>query len=230
MRNLPGRSGSLGAGPSRRAATLGAWSLLAVWALSALPALAAARDLPAERLLGFFHEAASPCNATIYLRGEGAQQQLLLFLDKGALRLETGATVTIERRDLGRLWVLDKTARTFLDAPLLPSQLPDPGEARRSIRIVHEGDETLDGKPVWRFAATMPVRFLTAMLTQHLGPQPEDDAETVTVWWRPDLGLVVKRLGPGESSLELKDIQLGPQSPSRFEIPDGYRLATPASK
>lgn len=186
-----------------------------------------APGLPVELLLAAALQesthAPQPFNATLHLAHDGVARTMALHVDGPKVRVQYGATAQVERQDLGRLWLFDVKKQTFLDLPLGRDTLASPALLRQECTITPQGEEMVDGRRSLKYHVRMPNRFYEPELLR-----PADEARQVemTVWHSPELGVLLRREGPGNATMTLADIIPGPQSMELFQVPDGYRRAS----
>lgn len=74
------------------------------------------------------------------------------------------------------------------------------------------GDETVNGRTVEKWRCT----------SQTMVPEGEQ-ASDATTWYDPELGMEIKSVGDNGNVFEFRDIVVGPQDASLFEIPADYQ-------
>jgi hypothetical protein len=121
-----------------------------------------------------------------------------------------GGSYTIVRGDLKKTWMVMPAAKSYMEldtkheeAPVLEEKVKD----EVSRRVV--GSETVDGRPCTKYEVTVRRGDKTAVIYQ---------------WWATDINFPVRTAAvDGSWFMEYRDIKLGAQPDSLFEIPAGYR-------
>ncbi|GAB7081394.1 hypothetical protein [Megalodesulfovibrio paquesii] len=198
------------------------WSQHEAWAQPNQPTGCFSVELLLSMALQEASGGPAPFNATIHAARAGRSQDMTLFVDGPKARLQYGNTAQVERRDLGRLWLFDLEKKTFLDLPLGRDTLPPPALLRQETTLTPQGEEEIDGRKTLKYHVQMPARFFEPQLIS-----PVDDTRYVelTVWHSPELGVMLRRLGPDNATMTMERISQGPQAAELFQIPDGFRKA-----
>lgn len=133
--------------------------------------------------------------------------------------LEDGSTmISIRRDDLRRMWMLMPSERMYMelsmDQPAPPGTRRPPSPEEYETRMTVEGREELNGLMTTKSKVIMTGK---------------DGSKMGGFWWISDEGVLVKMdvisVEKGEKlrmKRELRNIEVGRQSPDLFEIPAGY--------
>jgi hypothetical protein len=127
----------------------------------------------------------------------------------GKARMETKDAITIARVDKNIAWVLMPGQKTYMEMPLTSSSVVAggdkmPGEIERKLI----GKETIDGKAVDKY-----------YIVYTAGPK----TEAIYSWILSDAGIPVKTVAEnGSWQVEYKNINVGAQPDSLFEVPSDY--------
>jgi hypothetical protein len=120
-------------------------------------------------------------------------------------RMEVMDQIIIVRKDKGKMWMLSKSTKTAMEMPINDEMLKDMNKARvdRS-KLKQIGEETVDGYVCDKY------------LTTGSGP-------AATTWVAKENGLPIKIQAAG-TVIEFKNIKVGKQPASLFEVDPGYKL------
>lgn len=153
-------------------------------------------------------------SATV-ISGSGKQSVKSKFAMKGLkFRMESeqaGGSYTIVRRDLKKVWMVMPATKSYMEMEeVKQEEAPMPEEKVKgeiSRKVV--GSETIDGHPCTKYEVTAKVDEKTMVVYQ---------------WWANDIGFPVKTAAvDGSWYTEYRDIKIGAQPDSIFEVPAGYR-------
>ncbi|MBM4271135.1 MAG: DUF4412 domain-containing protein [Deltaproteobacteria bacterium] len=149
------------------------------------------------------------------ISGSGKRSMKSKFAMKGQkFRTESemaAGSYTIVRRDLKKVWMVMPATKSYMEVEEgKQEEAPVPEEKVRgeiSRKVV--GSETIDGHPCTKYEVTAKV----------------DDKTMVThQWWATDINFPVKTAAvDGTWFVEYRDIKIGAQPDSIFELPAGYR-------
>lgn len=140
-----------------------------------------------------------------------------IFVAKEKTRMETPQTTIITRIDKNMVWILMSAQRMYMEQPLKPENVVAstdkmPGEIERKL----VGKETVDGKTTNKYRIVYVVA---------------DKEETIFQWIAAS-GLPIKSAAvDGSWTVEYKNLKIGKQPDTLFEIPAGYQkfsLGVPA--
>ena len=116
----------------------------------------------------------------------------------------------ITRRDKNVVWNVMHDQKMYMEMPLREENKPRvekefEGEIERKLL----GKETIDGHPTEKYLITY---------------KDKDDTHQVYQWWATDIKFPVKTEAVnGEWEQEYKNINMGKQPDSLFEVPEGYK-------
>ncbi|MDD5255089.1 MAG: hypothetical protein PHR11_03440 [Candidatus Omnitrophica bacterium] len=133
-----------------------------------------------------------------------------VFVGAEKMRMETPEAITITRMDQKKIWVLMPQQRMYLEqsfstASLVGTSDKLPGETERTLI----GEETIGGRAAKKF---------------RIGYRQDAKEETVFQWYVPDFSIPVKiAAGDGSWVMEYRNIRMGKQPESLFEVPAGYK-------
>lgn len=142
-----------------------------------------------------------------------------VYMKAGKFRFENEAagSYTIARPDLKKVWVVMTAGKSYMEMAEAKEQennVPtDKMKGEVSRKAV--GSETIDGHPTTKYEVTV---------------KSEGKTMTSYQWWATDINFPVKTAAvDGSWSMEYRDIKIGGQPDSLFEIPAGYKkMAIPA--
>jgi hypothetical protein len=136
-----------------------------------------------------------------------------VYMKAGKFRFdnEAAGSYTIARPDLKKVWVVMTAGKNYMEmgeAKEKESSVPAEkvkGEVSRKA----VGSETLDGHPTTKYEVTATKEGKTVTSYQ---------------WWATDINFPVKTAAvDGSWSMEYREIKIGGQPDSLFEIPAGYK-------
>ena len=167
-------------------------------------------------LFGFVQ--AQEFSADFSSKGPGGVNTGKIFNANYKSRMEVGGIITIAKIDQNKAWVIMPKEKTYMEMALnsktvIAGDKSLPGEVERKLI----GKENLDGKVVDKYR----IVYTAGTKTQALYS-----------WIIPDSGIPVKTVAEdGSWEVEYKNIQIGKQPDSLFEIPSGYsKFAAPSMK
>ena len=184
------------------------WKWLFIWLI---PALAA--PLPVW---------GAEFSAKMILTQQGQAMPGKIYVKDNKMRQDfqddRGHTITIVRRDKGRVWVIMPAENTYVEMPLGPQlpgqflQIPPDALSKRQVC-----KEELGGYQVERLEVTL-----------RGGPM---GTTRQTFWVAPKLGLPIKTVSQDRQyAIEYRDIKEGKQEDRLFEIPPGCRKVATVSE
>ena len=153
-------------------------------------------------------------SATVVSSSGGRTNQSKLYMKADKVRMENemaGGSYTIVRRDLKKVWMVMPPSKTYMEvaegkkeAAAIPEEKVK-GEVSRKV----VGSETIDGHPCTKYEVTVKV---------------DDKTMNTYQWMATDINFPIKTAAvDGSWSMEYKDIKLGSQPDSLFELPTGYQ-------
>ena len=159
-------------------------------------------------------------SATVVSNSGGRTNQSKLYMKADKVRMENemaGGSYTIVRKDLKKVWMVMPPSKTYMEmgeGKKEEAAIPEEkvkGEVSRKVI----GSETIDGHPCTKYEVIVKVGDKTMNTYQ---------------WMATDINFPVKTAAvDGSWSMEYKDIKLGSQPDSLFELPAGYqKMSMPA--
>jgi len=133
-----------------------------------------------------------------------------IFVTKEKTRMEMPQAITITRMDKDIVWILMPDQKMYMEQPLKPENVQAtadkmPGEVERK----HLSTETVDGKTVDKYRIVY---------------KGADKEESIFQWVATDSGFPIKTSAvDGSWTMEYKNLNIGKQSDTLFEIPAGYQ-------
>lgn len=164
-------------------------------------------------------------SATLVIREGGLTQHARMHYSRNKQRMEMqnedlgGKSVVITRLDKGLVWVLLPSEKMYMETPISQRKSNplgmDPDTVVKRQRI---GKDTVDGHPCIKEKVTVK--------------DAGGGNESMYYWEAQDIGWPVKAEAlDGSWSYTYKDIKVGRQDPSLFEVPKGYsKLETEQSE
>lgn len=146
--------------------------------------------------------------------GQTITTQIYIKPDKFRTDTKMAGTSTIVRRDLNKIWTMMPAQKIYMEMQgTTDTQTPsveDKVKGEMSRKKV--GSETINGHPSTKYEITTKADGKTVQIYQ---------------WWATDISFPVKTAAvDGSWSMEYRDIQIGSQPDSLFEIPAGYKKMT----
>jgi outer membrane lipoprotein-sorting protein len=123
-----------------------------------------------------------------------------------------GGMSMITRMDKKVVWNVMNGQKMYMEMPFNPNQKNKPMVEKKvdgEIERKQVGTETIDGHPTTKYLITYKASGRTTQIYQ---------------WWAKDINFPVKTAALDSSwSQEFRNIKIGAQSDSLFEVPAGYR-------
>ena len=155
-------------------------------------------------------------SATIVSTSAGQTTTMKVYMkpDKYRTDHEAAGSSTIVRRDLNKVWMIMKGQKAYMEMPGGTDEQIKTAEEKVKGEVSRKkvGSETIDGHPSIKYEVTAKV-----------------DANVVQTyqWWATDLNFPVKTAAiNGSWTMEYRNIKLGKQADSLFEVPSGYKKMT----
>ena len=159
---------------------------------------------------------AQELSATIVSTSAGQTTTMKVYMkpDKYRTDHEAAGSSTIVRRDLNKVWMIMKGQKAYMEMPGGTDEQIKTAEEKVKGEVSRKkvGNETIDGHPSIKYEVTAKV-----------------DANVVQTyqWWATDLNFPVKTAAiNGSWAMEYRNIKLGKQADSLFEVPSGYKKMT----
>ncbi len=131
--------------------------------------------------------------------------------DRFRMDMESPQKVSVvTRMDKKIIWNIMHNERMYMEMPFEPKNKPMVEEKfEGEIERKHVGNETIDGHPTQKY-----------LITYKLG----NEKHQVYQWWATDINFPVKNAAVDSSWIqEFKNIKIGSQPNSFFEVPAGYQ-------
>lgn len=152
-------------------------------------------------------------STTVVSTFSGHTNKAKLYMKADKMRMESDAAAgsyTIIRRDLKKMWMVMPSTKSYMEMAEAKEDVPVPEEKVKgevSRKVV--GSETVDGHPCTKYEVTAKVGEKTLTSFQ---------------WWATDINFPIKAAAlDGSWNVEYKDIKIGSQADSLFELPDGFK-------
>jgi hypothetical protein len=149
-----------------------------------------------------------------------------VYIDGNKRRTEqaaNGGTIVILRGDLGKRYILNTAAKTYMEMSLDPRMLESTADWSKRLGIVHEkvGTEDINGETCvkYRFSAD-PSKTQNGKGPQQLMPRAQGSV-TGFIWVGQSTHMLLKSENP-VSTAEWKNVKLGAPDSSLFELPADY--------
>ena len=147
---------------------------------------------------------------------QGKRMESKMYFGKGKWRFESSAfgqkNITIVRKDNNTVWVVMPQQKMYMEQKLDPKQLVSlsgsvPGEIKREKL----GSENINGVSCDKYKITYR-------------PQEKAPEASLYQWLSKDQLPMKSEALDGSWTTELKNVKLGQQPDSLFELPAGYKL------
>ena len=150
-------------------------------------------------------------SADMVMTAEGHKMTSKMFAKGDHSRMEMTAEgqrmITITRVDKKVVWNLMPEEKIYMEMPLNPKETPKT-EIKGEIDRKLVGSETIDGHPTKKYLITYKEGTAT---------------EKVYQWWATDIDFPVKTADVNNTWVqEFKNVKIGSQPNSLFEVPEGY--------
>jgi hypothetical protein len=159
-------------------------------------------------------------------RKVGTPVNMRVYIDGNKRRTEqaaNGGTIVILRGDLGKRYILNTAAKTYMEMSLDPRMLESTADWSKRLGIVHEkvGTEDINGETCvkYRFSAD-PSKTQNGKGPQQLMPRAQSSV-TGFIWVGQSTHMLLKSENP-VSTAEWKNVKLGAPDASLFELPADY--------
>jgi hypothetical protein len=149
-------------------------------------------------------------SADTVMTAEGHKTQGKIYGKTDRFRMEISQPshmIMISRTDKMLAWNIMPDQKMYMEIPLDPQNAPKT-EIKGEIERKHVGSETIDGHPVKKYLVTYKEDNRTSQLYQ---------------WMATDINFPVKSADINNKWVqEYKNVKIGPQPNSLFELPSGY--------
>jgi outer membrane lipoprotein-sorting protein len=155
-------------------------------------------------------------SATIVNTAAGKTSTMKVYMkpDKFRTDIEAAGSSTIVRKDLNKVWMIMKPQKAFMEMEGVKDEQIKAADEKVKGEISRKavGSETVDGHPCTKYEVTAKVN---------------DKTMTSYQWWATDINFPIKTAAiDGSWVMEYRDIKLGSQLDSLFEVPAGYKKMT----
>lgn len=118
--------------------------------------------------------------------------------------------IVITRIDKKVIWSIIPEEKMYMEMPFDPKKKPMVDEKiEGEVERKYLGDETIDGHPTKKYLVALKINSQTEKIYQ---------------WWATDIKLAIKTAAVDGSWVhEFKNVKMGPQPGSLFELPAGYK-------
>lgn len=138
----------------------------------------------------------------------------MMYMKAGKVRIENdmaSGSYTIVRPDLKKVWMVMTAGKSYMEIAQAKEQeanVPtDKMKGEVSRKVI--GSETIDGHPTTKYEVAVKM---------------DDKTMTSHQWWATDINFPIKTAAvDGSWSMEYREIKIGGQPDSLFEIPAGYK-------
>jgi len=153
---------------------------------------------------------AADFSADIVNTAGGRTTQGKIYMAGNKIRMETAEGVTITRMDKKVVWILMPGERMYMEQAFDQSKAPQTSESvTGEVERKKVGQETIEGKKADKYEIVY---------------MADNKKETMYQWVLPEIKMPVKMVVPGKNgwSMEYKNLKMGKQPDSLFEVPAGY--------
>ncbi|MEN6375880.1 MAG: DUF4412 domain-containing protein [Smithella sp.] len=156
-------------------------------------------------------------SATIVTKSGDQTVSMKIYMkpDKFRTDNETAGVSTIVRKDLNKVWTIMTAQKSYMEVEgINDNQAPQTAEEKMKGEVSRKevGSETVNGHPTTKYEITV---------------KTADAVMQVYQWWAKDINFPVKTAAvDGSWTTEYRDINVGGQPDSLFEIPAGFKKMT----
>ena len=147
--------------------------------------------------------------------GQTITTQIYMKPDKFRTDTKMAGTSTIVRKDLNKVWTIMPAQKIYMEMQQTadaPSTQAVEDKVKGEVSRKKVGSETINGHPSTKYEIATKADGKTVQIHQ---------------WWATDINFPVKTAAvDGGWSMEYRDIKIGDQPDSLFEIPAGYKKMT----
>lgn len=132
-----------------------------------------------------------------------------IFVAENKVRTEAAGAISIVRLDRNITWVIMPDQKVYMEQPINPMMVSGASEKRPGeIERKFLGNEDVDGRPAAKYRIVCESNGMR---------------ETVLQWSDRASSVPLKvSAEDGSWSVTYKNLKVGPQDPSLFEVPEGY--------
>jgi outer membrane lipoprotein-sorting protein len=159
---------------------------------------------------------AQELSATIVSTAAGKTSTMKVYMKPNKFRsdIESAGSSTIVRKDLNKVWMVMIPQKTYMEMEGVKEEQIKAAEEKVKGEVSRKavGSETIDGHPSTKYEVTAKVADKEMKMYQ---------------WWTTDINFPVKTAAiDGSWAMEYRDIKIGSQPDSLFEVPAGYKKMT----
>lgn len=153
-------------------------------------------------------------SATMVSTSAGQKVSMNIYVKPNKFRTDTrmAGSSTIVRKDLNKVWTIMTAQKAYMEmAGMTDAQAPQMVEEQVKGEVSRKkiGSETVNGHPATKYEVTAKTDGKVMLIHQ---------------WWATDIHFPVKTAAvDGSWSMEYRDIKIGSQPDSLFEVPAGYK-------
>ena len=153
-------------------------------------------------------------SATMVSASAGQKVSMNIYVKPNKFRTDTrmAGSSTIVRKDLNKAWTIMTAQKAYMEmAGMTDAQAPPMVEEQVKGEVSRKkiGSETVNGHPATKYEVTAKTDGKVMLIHQ---------------WWATDIHFPVKTAAvDGSWSTEYRDIKIGSQPDSLFEVPAGYK-------
>jgi hypothetical protein len=156
-------------------------------------------------------------SATMVSKSAGQTLTTKIYMKPNKFRTDTkmAGSSSIVRKDLNKIWTIMTAQKMYMEMQgVADEKAPQMAEEQVKGEVSRKkvGSETIDGHPATKYEVTA---------------KTDDKTVRINQWWATDINFPIKTASAdGSWSVEYRDIQIGSQPDSLFEIPSGYKKMT----
>ena len=160
---------------------------------------------------------AQELSATIVTKSGDQTVSMKIYMkpDKFRTDNETAGASTIVRKDLNKVWTIMNAQKTYMEMEGIKDDQNLPAAEEKikgEVSRKELGSETVNGHPAIKYEITAKM---------------DETVMQVYQWWAKDINFPVKTAAiDGSWTTEYRDINVGSQPDSLFEIPQGFKKMT----
>jgi hypothetical protein len=153
-------------------------------------------------------------SATMVSASAGQKVTMQVYIKPDIYRTDVkkAGSSTIVRKDLNKAWMIMTAEKTYMEMPGMATDAPHQmaeEQVKGEVSRKKVGSETVDGHPATKYEITA---------------KADDKVMQIYQWWATDINFPVKTAAvDGSWSMEYRDIKIGDQPDSLFEVPSGYK-------
>jgi len=149
-------------------------------------------------------------SASMVNTSAGQTVTMKVYMKPGKFRTDTSGSTTIVRQDLNKVWTILASQQAYMEAEATKdTDQPMAAETvKGEVSRKKLGGETVAGHPATKY---------------EVSAEADGRVTKIHQWWATDINFPVRTAAvDGSWNMEYRDIQIGDQPDSLFEIPSGY--------